>query len=1224
VFWCKIGYFKTLSSVVWPNYADWFTVSSDWKNICNGNCTSSYNPKILFSNLKLKWEWVYTITIRTFDKTRWGKVKLCNGSLSVKVFKWDAPGNCSETKIIYKIDKTHPNIVDPLNTNSSYLEIDENSKYVYVWRSKKQTSVKDWDAVSSNIWTSEKVIKWNTLLDNPWSETVTRKNLKTIYYSSGNQEITIKLNLKNYFSSQTYTNYISPLTKVQLLDSNYNVKKNWLLSNPISFPDWSGTNTINSLLDNWVNQKIFYLRVYDKAWNYSETPFYVVKDDMSPITLSEFLNTFEFSGWEKIFYTTSKLWPQVDGTNSIPSKFFAANSGLQLTFSISDNKLWSTNTGNAWLLKFKLKIEEAGNCWVMQTYTFIPSDNLNQESWTTISQSWTINHDFSKVDGVSNDNCLRDENNTYRYYRAHIISIDDDWNQYQDKICDKVGNCTTIVPLVFRVVANKLGENKSKVKISFKNLVDNEKLLSNWKSSYVISFTLKDKYWNKIVPVFSQEDNTNVKNSKLTFTLYNKLSLNQIDLNWELWTYKKSLEWDDLTSIDGKLTWNFVVQENPEDNPNWVYTIKIYSVVPTKDYYPWISSGSYLRIDKINFLSKDLTNNWNIVKKDDIGQYNTNLFSGWSEIKVTLNKGNLSYSDTANRYLTVNNNYGNIDVNPLANPKSFNSEKNKKIYLDFASPVLVGFYNLKAINEWVKNVYDYNVWNFDTGNITSWNIQLYEEWMSVHPYDFSLWSGSNEYKTGNIWITWSNLLSLSKNLPLINNISNFKNKISKFTKITVDPILSSIINSTNSHIAVGTKLSYNLLNNIIILPSDGRWIADTKNTDVDKKEFWDSLSILKGVISASDSSAYDNSELNPVVKNIKVLWNVSSRWQEKNLLSTDKTRNIWWDIKKWQVRNNIIKKVWQLSRWVIKWCDSSDISILSKFDDINKNCVINVWNEKIAFFKDTDIHLNDYSIKWIETIVVKNWNIFIDGNIYKTNDKALLSLVSLNDKWFSRKSLSYSIIKNYISNTTTNKIYGFVFINPKVTNIDAYIYAQWSVMSYNWDKKLYDGSNVTDTSSDKNMYNQLYVRWWLISTNTIGWSRLVWDNSVKYDKKCPWFLKESDCNINTAQAFDLVYLRRYSLIEAKNYWVSWSSSWTLIPYVPFNVANNIGEYNNNKVYMWWKRYCKLSDSSVDSSVDCSKDDDGNLVNIPDKWMEYPLYIEYDPTIQHHTPVIFRP
>jgi len=93
---------------------------------------------------------------------------------------------------------------------------------------------------------------------------------------------------------------------------------------------------------------------------------------------------------------------------------------------------------------------------------------------------------------------------------------------------------------------------------------------------------------------------------------------------------------------------------------------------------------------------------------------------------------------------------------------------------------------------------------------------------------------------------------------------------------------------------------------------------------------------------------------------------------------------------------------------------------------------------------------------------------------------------------------------------------GNIYIDPTVTDIHAFLYADRSVISYNGSAEL-DGS-----TPDTQLANQLYIKWVLFSENTIWWS-------VSNPLKCPFYTSCS--GVREARKYDLNYLRRYQIAE---------------------------------------------------------------------------------------------
>jgi hypothetical protein len=94
-------------------------------------------------------------------------------------------------------------------------------------------------------------------------------------------------------------------------------------------------------------------------------------------------------------------------------------------------------------------------------------------------------------------------------------------------------------------------------------------MLANGKSSYNFSFVLKDKYGNKIVPIYADEDDELVKSVKLTFNFDNGLYLDQINKNGDFGVFKQDLEADDKATFTNlRLENNFYLMEDEKHSPN--------------------------------------------------------------------------------------------------------------------------------------------------------------------------------------------------------------------------------------------------------------------------------------------------------------------------------------------------------------------------------------------------------------------------------------------------------------------------------------------------------------------------------------------------------------------------------------------------------------------------------------------------------------------------------
>jgi hypothetical protein len=236
----------------------------------------------------------------------------------------------------------------------------------------------------------------------------------------------------------------------------------------------------SQLIDNSLtnSQKYYRLRLYDdtvgsdglaSSGNYSETAFYVVRDNTKPnmggnslagtdvVKASESL--LKFSDNDTVYDTTTTAY---DPNSAGYSRFFAANSNLALNYSISDKGITGDNTSaGAGCTDYALC-----NAGLDTNASTRPKINIDRAStpgsYDTLAEtsdrfenSGTRYKDFSK-----SDNGTLASNGTYRYYPTQFVT-----NGTPGQICDLVGNC--INPnLNFRVVANAVESSQSKLTLS--------------------------------------------------------------------------------------------------------------------------------------------------------------------------------------------------------------------------------------------------------------------------------------------------------------------------------------------------------------------------------------------------------------------------------------------------------------------------------------------------------------------------------------------------------------------------------------------------------------------------------------------------------------------------------------------------------------------------------------------------------------------------------------
>ena len=243
---------------------------------------------------------------------------------------------------------------------------------------------------------------------------------------------------------------------------------------------------------------------------------------------------------------------------------------------------------------------------------------------------------------------------------------------------------------------------------------------------------------------------------------------------------------------------------------------------------------------------------------------------------------------------------------------------------------------------------------------------------------------------------------------------------------------------------------------------------------------------------------------------LKVHWisNIDKDKQEDIISGhdSDDIHNLAWEITKASLKRDIRKSTINTIKFVDSEDEHLEISDLwwTIWNDIN-NWWKALWN--ILYYDVnwwTDVVLDAApAVEWRKTIVVRWWNLYIKSDILNSSSSDILWIILLEDD---------------------NGNWWKLYIDNNVLRIDAVIYAEKSIISYNdidWEIDWSMGLN--------DMLNQLYIYWSIFSENTIWGSR-------KSPAVCP-FWTESDWSIDCeedAQKYDLNYLRGWYNVKYDN------------------------------------------------------------------------------------------
>ena len=204
------------------------------------------------------------------------------------------------------------------------------------------------------------------------------------------------------------------------------------------------------------------------------------------------------------------------------------------------------------------------------------------------------------------------------------------------------------------------------------------------------------------------------------------------------------------------------------------------------------------------------------------------------------------------------------------------------------------------------------------------------------------------------------------------------------------------------------------------------------------------------------------------------------------------------------------------------------------------------------------------------TLLVVGGNVYIKSNISTAADpSASIGIVAVADE---------------------NGNGGNVYVDPGVTNIDAAIYADRALISY-------DGSEMGGDTRATHLKNQLLIYGSVLSENTLG-------GSLKPSElKCPYFVPTGACDLATARKYDLNYLRRYRLTDD-----------ALGKKVPAWNALAAGGASCSPVCS--PTSLRSPFANTDTGPGSANDASGP------KYALYPLIVQYNPRLQANPPPVF--
>lgn len=651
-------------------------------------------------------------------------------------------------------------------------------------------------------------------------------------------------------------------------------------------------------------------------------------------------------------------------------------------------------------------------------------------------------------------------------------------------------------------------ENSNATSITFSNWYDEVKPwcdVVSGRRQYTLNITyLEDEAWNSVWTL-----GTNTPLRAFNYSVYANTTLmgissvttNELILNWNIanWSIKN------LTLTLKDTFWN--------------------PIIPA----PWIS--------------RTIDINWNVVNTMFLNQHERNW---WNSVFLDKTAAPWSYLNRLPAGLISINSETSTDWTYNYRFKVYTPTSNQNFWQ--ASDNLANF--------------DINWMTFDA-NGTLWNIIAQWIWASTFSSKFSplyytsiLWELVDNWisewsiQNNSIFVTrnaWPSPLSFNLFVEYGSGTSNSQsNKLSlKFWK-TSSPVTTLVWNwnPNASSYALPIEWNNNFFTKLQLLT--GASINDIQNLYV-STHIWYTL------------------DLHTIHYNSYVLWK-SSYWGA-----------IW----TWNTYQSAVKIIWKTYtdkfNEILVWQEWNDVSILnwvvSKANlksDVRKNVfsiirnvptnngsrlVDSIWNfasntDWKKLLQDTvlyfwwlawaNVTINWWTVTWNRTIIIEWWNAYITGNILTSWANGILWIVVLKD---------------------SNGNWWNIYIDPSVSQIKSILYADKSLISYNWIELWWNAAFSL-------LKNQLYIFGSVFSENTIGWSRAS-------PLKCPYYIT-SCTSLDEAQKYDLNYLRRYYLQDTNSDWIWDTPAW------------------------WW------------TSVFWSGPN-----------FKYPIVIKYNSQIQTNPPIIFK-
>lgn len=642
--------------------------------------------------------------------------------------------------------------------------------------------------------------------------------------------------------------------------------------------------------------------------------------------------------------------------------------------------------------------------------------------------------------------------------------------------------------------------------------------------------------------------------------------------------------------------------------PTGNYAISLNSPVPTQGAYPYLSDASVLAVQNIDnktnrilapasmtYPSTGTTGRLGYADSTTVPTGN-NLMSPMT----LVNTGGIAES-TGFQDITLNAmDYGKVS-NPDTTGVTFAGLSTRFPNFEFASPYVYGLVGMRVLVDGYAGEHFKKLYSIErTATPTFSNYNVYERYLvgMDHTYDdqpnlmtFKSTTGSiatDDISTGVRYTNNGDLNLWTSPTPKLSyNIAGAMTYTDGYTSsgfhVSVEMSSKPNIIYDNAKLRAGfvAALSYQFSpdfgkftaadstnpNVTIRVPSVGRGLTKIDASPLTQyqmtRTYFDGIGAYA---LGTPSGTTDVPTIAPSVTNIAII-GLTNRY---NALTTDtsgsqKNVNVEGELNRPTLIGNIKQNIATVSRGFGSasaaatagkhWCSSNPAVPFTTLTTGFDNCTININGEKITFIEGNATikcsggsDSNTCMVTDKRAFIVKNGSLYLKSNISTLNSTGdqtagQLFLGVMNDTGLANVTIADTDV-----NITSQDKSGWMFIDPKITNIDAFLFAQGPMVSYDANEKIL-GKNFfysNDVARTSSLSNQLYINGSILTLNTITGAR---QNPLE----CPYIV--DNCTSSIAQIFDLTYTRSFRILS-KSTMSGIATDTELVPYYKYSDCSN--------------------------------------------------------------------